>query len=405
MITWASKGAALGRVVLRVAGHVAALDVLDGEVLHVEADVVAGHGLGEGLVVHLDGLHLGGEAGGGEGHDHAGLDHAGLDAAHGDGADTADLVHVLEGQAEGLVHGALRRVEVVERLEEVGSLVPRHVGGLVDHVVALPAGDGDERDLLGLVADLLQVARHLGLDLVVAGLAVLDGFVVHLVDGHDHLLDAEGEGEQRVLAGLAVLGDAGLEATLHGSMTSTATSACEVPVIMFLMKSRWPGASITVKWNLSVSNFQRAMSMVIPRSRSALRLSSTQAYLKKMVPCPISAASFSNFSMVRLSGGEAEVGTGAGGGGELVRARLRFERWRRPREPGNARGAAKRRNFLRGIARGCPGVSADGCARAAHHCAGGGGGRGRTTGAGEKAYLKTTVESVGEGWIDRPKVH
>jgi len=28
--------------------------------------------------------------------------------------------------------------------------------------------------------------------------------------------------------------------------TSMATSAWDVPVIMFLMKSRWPGASITV---------------------------------------------------------------------------------------------------------------------------------------------------------------
>ena len=30
-------------------------------------------------------------------------------------------------------------------------------------------------------------------------------------------------------------------------MTSTAQSAWEVPVIMFLMKSRWPGASMTVQ--------------------------------------------------------------------------------------------------------------------------------------------------------------
>ena len=68
---------------------------------------------------------------------------------------------------------------------------------------------------------------------------------------------------------------------------------------------------------LGVSNFQRAISMVIPRSRSALSLSRTQAerkielmqkeargkrytpYLNE--PLPSSAASFSNFSMVRLS--------------------------------------------------------------------------------------------------------
>jgi hypothetical protein len=41
------------------------------------------------------------------------------------------------------------------------------------------------------------------------------------------------------------------------------------------------------------------MSIVMPRSRSALSLSSTHAYLKDALP--ISAASFSNFSIVRLS--------------------------------------------------------------------------------------------------------
>ena len=34
---------------------------------------------------------------------------------------------------------------------------------------------------------------------------------VHLVDGHDQLLDAEGVGEQGVLLGLPVLGDTGLK--------------------------------------------------------------------------------------------------------------------------------------------------------------------------------------------------
>ena len=47
------------------------------------------------------------------------------------------------------------------------------------------------------------------------------------------------------------------------------------------------------------SNFQRAMSIVMPRSRSALSLSSTQAYLNE--DFPMSADSFSNFSIVRES--------------------------------------------------------------------------------------------------------
>ena len=36
---------------------------------------------------------------------------------------------------------------------------------------------------------------------------------VHLVDGDDELTDTEGEGEEGVLAGLAILGDTSLELT------------------------------------------------------------------------------------------------------------------------------------------------------------------------------------------------
>lgn len=58
----------------------------------------------------------------------------------------------------------------------------------------------------------------------------------------------------------------------------------EVPVIMFLMKSRCPGASMMVMVYLGVLNFMREMSMVIPRSLSAFSLSNTQAYLKELFP-------------------------------------------------------------------------------------------------------------------------
>jgi len=83
------------------------------------------------------------------------------------------------------------------------------------------------------------------------------------------------------------------------AMTRIAASACDVPVIMFLMKSRCPGASMIVKTLFGLSNFHSAMSIVMPRSRSAFSLSSTHAYLNDALP--ISAASFSNFSIVRLS--------------------------------------------------------------------------------------------------------
>lgn len=70
-------------------------------------------------------------------------------------------------------------------------------------------------------------------------------------------------------------------------------------MIMFLMKSLCPGASIMVKQYFSVWNFHKEISMVIPLSLSAFNLSNTQAYLKEDLPN--SADSFSNFSMVLLS--------------------------------------------------------------------------------------------------------
>merc|ERR1719360_222417 len=51
----------LGGVVLGVGGDVSSSDVLDGNVLDVESDVVTGAGLWEGLVVHLDGLNFSGD--------------------------------------------------------------------------------------------------------------------------------------------------------------------------------------------------------------------------------------------------------------------------------------------------------------------------------------------------------
>ncbi len=58
----------------------------------------------------------------------------------------------------------------------------------------------------------------------------------------------------------------------------------DVPVIIFLMKSRCPGASMMVNWYFDVEKFDRVISMVMPRSRSDLRLSTIQAYLKEAFP-------------------------------------------------------------------------------------------------------------------------
>lgn len=213
-------------VVLGVTSNVATTDLLNGDVLDVEANVVTGDTLGKLLVVHLDGLDFSGDVGGSEGNNHAGLEDTSLDTADGNSSDTTDLVHILEGKTEGLVGGALGLLNGVDGLEEglagslatldllLPALVPGAVGGGLKHVVAVEAGDGDEGNGLGVVADLLDEVGGLLDNLVEASLGPLGG--VHLVDGDDELLDTEGVGEESVLTGLAILGDASLELTSTG---------------------------------------------------------------------------------------------------------------------------------------------------------------------------------------------
>ncbi len=88
-----------------------------------------------------------------------------------------------------------------------------YVGAGLEHVVSMPSGDGDEWDGIAVVSDLLEESADLLLDLLVTLLGVLGLSAVHLVDGNDHLLHSEGEGEESVLTGLTILGDTSLELT------------------------------------------------------------------------------------------------------------------------------------------------------------------------------------------------
>jgi len=218
----------LGGVVLGVGGDVSSSDVLDGNVLDVESDVVTGAGLWEGLVVHLDGLNFSGDVDGGEGGEHAGLDDTGLDSANWHRSNTTDLVDILEGKSEWLVGGSRWWDDGVKSFEHglagelallhflVPSLVPLHVGGLLNHVVSVPSRDGDESNGLGVESNLLDVVGDFGSDFSESLLAVWWLGGVHLVDSDDELLDTEGVGEESVLSGLAVLGDTSFELTNTG---------------------------------------------------------------------------------------------------------------------------------------------------------------------------------------------
>lgn len=162
----------LGRVIGVVRGNESSLDFLDGNVLAVESNVVTGGGLLKRFVMHLDRLNLRHKAGRGEAALHAGLDDTSLDTSDGHSSDTTDLVHILKGKTKGLVSGALGGVHVVKGFKKGRSLVPGHVLRLLEHVITDPTGDGDEADLGGLVTNLLQVGRHLLLDIVVTRLGV-----------------------------------------------------------------------------------------------------------------------------------------------------------------------------------------------------------------------------------------
>ena len=216
----------LGWVVLGVTGDVATANLLDGDVLDVEADVVAWQTLGKLLVVHLDRLDFGGDTSWSEGDDHAGLDDTSLNTTNWDRANTANLVHILEWETERLVGWTRRWVDSIDSLEEglaaglglgllLPSLVPWAVGGGVDHVVTVEARDWNEWNRLRVVADLLDEVTDFLDDLVEALLGPLGG--VHLVDGADELLDTESVGEEGVLTSLAILGDTSFELTSAGS--------------------------------------------------------------------------------------------------------------------------------------------------------------------------------------------
>lgn len=222
-----------GGVVLGVTSDVTTADILDGNVLDVEANVVTRDTLLELLVVHLNGLHFSGDVGGSEGDDHTRSDGTSLDTADRDGTDTGDLVDILERKTEGLVDGTDGRLDGVDGLEEsltrgltslgllLPALVPGGVGGGLDHVVTVETGDRDERSRLGVVADLLDEVGGLLDDFVVTLLGPLAG--VHLVKSDNELADTEGEGKQSVLTGLAILGDTSLEFTSTGANDKNGT--------------------------------------------------------------------------------------------------------------------------------------------------------------------------------------
>merc|ERR1712000_679033 len=108
----------LGWVVLGVTADVSTTNLLDGDVLDVESDVVTWDTLDELFVVHFDGLDFSGDVGWGKGDDHTGLDDTSLNTTDRHRSDTRDLVDILEGKTERLVGGTGRWVDGVNGFEQ-----------------------------------------------------------------------------------------------------------------------------------------------------------------------------------------------------------------------------------------------------------------------------------------------
>ena len=101
-------------------------------------------------------------------------DDTSFDSTDGHSSNTTNLVDILEGKSERLVrwsgggndgvkgfdHGLAGELAFLHFL--IPSLVPGHVGRRLDHVVTVPAGDGDEGNRLGVVTDLLDVVGDFG---------------------------------------------------------------------------------------------------------------------------------------------------------------------------------------------------------------------------------------------------
>jgi len=218
-----------GWVVFAVGADVTSSNILDGDVLDVEADVVAWDTLWDLSVVHLDGFDFGGDVGWSEFDDHTGFDDTGFDSADWHSSDTTDLVDILEWESEGFVGWSDWWVDGVQGFEQgltglfaaffgllLPTLVPRHVGGGFDHVVTVPARDWDESNTFWIVTNLFDVVGDFLDDFFVSVLGVLWLGVVHLVDANNQLFDTKGEGEESVFSGLAVLGNTSLELTNTG---------------------------------------------------------------------------------------------------------------------------------------------------------------------------------------------
>jgi len=202
---------------LGVGSDVSSLDILNGEVLDVETNIVSWNSFSDRLVMHLDGFAISGGSHWSESDVHVWLDDTGLDSTDWNSSDTRDLVDILEWESEWLENWSLWWLNGIEGFKEERSFVPWHVIGRLEHVVTNPSGNWDEWNGIDLVTNLFKIKGDLSFDFVVSLFLVVGTLGVHLVAADDHLLDSHGEGEKSVFSGLSFFGPSGLEFSRWGS--------------------------------------------------------------------------------------------------------------------------------------------------------------------------------------------
>merc|ERR1739848_726749 len=125
-------------------------------------------------------------------------------------SNTTDFVNVLEWQTQWFVSRSCWGNNSVQSFQKSGtlgisfltgdfpSLVPSHVGGGVQHVIAVPSGNWDKSDSSRVITDFLnEIGNFLG-DFFETSLGVWRLGGVHFVDTNNELFDTQSIGKVRV---------------------------------------------------------------------------------------------------------------------------------------------------------------------------------------------------------------
>src|SRR5216684_7025108 len=191
------------RWVVRVTHDLASPYLILGYTADVEPNVVSRFCLGHSNVVGLDRLALADLSGRHEDHLVPVLQHSRLDPSDWYSPDSGYGVDVLDGNSQWLVERLRWWNNSVQRIQYTETLVPWSIGALLGEVISQPSAGGNEINLGNIIADGLQQSFQFLPGLLVTLFSVLDCLVVHLVDGHNQLLNAEGSCEVCVFPRLA----------------------------------------------------------------------------------------------------------------------------------------------------------------------------------------------------------